>query len=149
MCFFLSVRASFVKPWLPPPPIQENEFIIIRDQEENSNDRDEVDLTTSTENIPSTCIIKKEWIWKSGKWWAVVWFFFFCGFGGVLKIKKNKNWEGENCPCWNYYWSLWCSLPLLTRCGYVLFAISIGNKKKKNADEKKEIRSAGINVLDS
>ena len=60
---FFSVHASFRKPWLPPPPIQENEFIIIRDQEEEeSNDRDEMDLTTSAETIQIACVTvtKKE-----------------------------------------------------------------------------------------
>lgn len=55
--FFLKVRASLVKPWLPPPPIQANELIIIRD--EQCNDREEVDLTTtSIEDIQT--IAKKE-----------------------------------------------------------------------------------------
>ena len=58
--FFLgSVLASFRKPWLPPAPIQANELIIIHDEEEDSNDRDEVDLTTNEENIQHTFIAKK------------------------------------------------------------------------------------------
>lgn len=59
--WFVLVHGSFRKPWLPPSPIQENEIIIIRDDDEESNDRDEVDLTTSSaENIQIACITKKE-----------------------------------------------------------------------------------------
>ena len=59
--WFVLVHGSFRKPWLPPSPIQENEIMIIHDDEEESNDRDEMDLTTSSaENIQITCIAKKE-----------------------------------------------------------------------------------------
>ena len=73
---FFSVHASFRKPWLPPPPIQEHEFIIIRDSEEESSDRDEMiiirdseeetsdqdemDLPRSAETTQIACVTKKE-----------------------------------------------------------------------------------------